>query len=44
MYDALGKRGEGGEYTVQTGFGWTNGLSLYYLKLYANDLQVPSCP
>jgi hypothetical protein len=40
----LGKRGEGGEYTVQTGFGWTNGLAMYYLKLYGNRLSVPDCP
>lgn len=43
-FDVFGKRGEGGEYTVQTGFGWTNGLAMYYLKLYGNRLSVPDCP
>lgn len=43
MYNVLGQRGQGGEYTVQVGFGWTNGLALYYLKLYGDELQVPTC-
>lgn len=42
--DKLGERGQGGEYAVQAGFGWTNGLALYYLSLYGDVLQVPSCP
>ena len=41
--DEIGKRGEGGEYGVQTGFGWTNGLALYYLSLYGDELEVPEC-
>jgi alpha,alpha-trehalase len=41
--DAYGERGEGGEYVVQTGFGWTNGLALYYLSLYGEDYLVGEC-
>lgn len=34
-YDASvsGQYGGGGEYTVQTGFGWTNGAALSFIKL-----------
>lgn len=37
-YDALnfGSIGGGGEYTVQTGFGWTNGVLLDLLRMYPN--------
>jgi len=41
--DAFGERGQGGEYTVQTGFGWTNGLALHYLSLYGDSIQISSC-
>jgi len=35
-YDATrpGKRGEGGEYVPQVGFGWTNGVALSLLRRY----------
>lgn len=35
-YDAesSGKYGSGGEYVVQTGFGWTNGVTLEFIKQY----------
>lgn len=35
-YDGLvpGVDGGGGEYNVQTGFGWTNGVMLYFLQQY----------
>ncbi|KAG5862679.1 Trehalase [Gonioctena quinquepunctata] len=35
-YDAVvpGQYGGGGEYTVQTGFGWTNGLALSLIKMF----------
>ena len=35
-YDAItpGIPGAGGEYTVQTGFGWTNGVMLSFLDTY----------
>jgi alpha,alpha-trehalase len=41
--DLLGERGEGGEYIVQTGFGWTNGLALYYLSLYGDTYTPTDC-
>lgn len=30
----IGQAGGGGEYTVQAGFGWTNGVTLLLLKEY----------
>lgn len=39
--DKLGVRGQGGEYTVQTGFGWSNGLVMHYLMLYPSELVAP---
>jgi hypothetical protein len=35
-YDGVtpGVEGGGGEYDVQTGFGWTNGVMLYFLQNY----------
>lgn len=42
-YDATkpGARGEGGEYTPQVGFGWTNGAVLHLLlilgKIFVNE-------
>lgn len=35
-YDATrpGKRGEGGEYVPQEGFGWSNGVALTLLQHY----------
>lgn len=33
-----GKPGGGGEYEVQEGFGWTNGVALQLLELYGNQL------
>ena len=41
QYDAnhAGQRGAGGEYTVQTGFGWTNGVILVLLDTYGNRLK-----
>ena len=39
-YDATkpGERGSGGEYTVQSGFGWTNGVTLQLLKIFKDTL------
>jgi alpha,alpha-trehalase len=39
-YNALqpGKRGTGGEYEVQSGFGWTNGVALRLLEIFKDDL------
>jgi alpha,alpha-trehalase len=36
--------GSGGEYTVQAGFGWTNGLALWIASNYGNELNAPQCP
>eukprot|EP00033_Pygsuia_biforma_P000733 GCRY01000858.1.p1 GENE.GCRY01000858.1~~GCRY01000858.1.p1 ORF type:complete len:585 (-),score=122.63 GCRY01000858.1:264-2018(-) len=37
-YDCLtGEPGHGGEYTVQDGFGWTNGVTLHFLKLLSSQ-------
>ncbi|OMJ23526.1 Trehalase [Smittium culicis] len=33
----------GGEYTVQPGFGWTNGVVLWLLNMYGDKLTVPNC-
>eukprot|EP01006_Ploeotia_vitrea_P066705 TRINITY_DN95527_c0_g1_i1.p1 TRINITY_DN95527_c0_g1~~TRINITY_DN95527_c0_g1_i1.p1 ORF type:complete len:576 (-),score=61.77 TRINITY_DN95527_c0_g1_i1:92-1819(-) len=34
-----GQRGKGGEYVVQEGFGWTNGLALHFIHLYGDELS-----
>lgn len=31
---AVGRPGGGGEYTVVTGFGWTNGVGLHFIQYY----------
>lgn len=36
-----GQSGYGGEYQVQDGFGWTNGVILYYLEKHGEWLQAP---
>ncbi|KAH8114772.1 trehalase [Phellopilus nigrolimitatus] len=36
--------GQGGEYTVQAGFGWTNGVALWVASNYGKILVAPSCP
>ena len=40
QYDAEnpGKYGGGGEYTVQSGFGWTNGVIMELLNTYGSVL------
>ncbi|KAK9711331.1 hypothetical protein K7432_007910 [Basidiobolus ranarum] len=42
-YDATrpGRPGGGGEYTVQDGFGWTNGVTLWALNQFGNELEAP---
>eukprot|EP00026_Physarum_polycephalum_P006227 Phypoly_transcript_06269.p1 GENE.Phypoly_transcript_06269~~Phypoly_transcript_06269.p1 ORF type:complete len:584 (+),score=67.80 Phypoly_transcript_06269:239-1753(+) len=35
--------GGGGEYTVQSGFGWTNGVALHFLQLYGNTFTLETC-
>lgn len=39
----VGKEGSGGEYTVQEGFGWTNGIVLELLYKYGDRLTVEPC-
>ncbi|KAF8636039.1 hypothetical protein AX15_000196 [Amanita polypyramis BW_CC] len=36
--------GSGGEYTVQAGFGWTNGVVLWTASRYGGILVTPQCP
>ncbi|KAJ6455467.1 trehalase [Mycena sanguinolenta] len=36
--------GSGGEYTVQAGFGWTNGVLLWVSSNYGPSLVAPQCP
>ncbi|KAI9637637.1 Six-hairpin glycosidase-like protein [Dioszegia hungarica] len=36
--------GGGGEYTVQVGFGWTNGVVLWIAENFGQYLPQPSCP
>lgn len=36
--DEVGKKGSGGEYSVQTGFGWTNGVLVEFLCMYGDHL------
>jgi len=36
--------GSGGEYTVQAGFGWTNGVVLWVAANYGGQLVAPECP
>ncbi|KAG7088886.1 hypothetical protein E1B28_012833 [Marasmius oreades] len=36
--------GRGGEYTVQAGFGWTNGVALWVASNYGSLLVTPQCP
>ncbi|KAJ1852464.1 hypothetical protein LPJ73_002826 [Coemansia sp. RSA 2703] len=41
---AVGVQGGGGEYTVQAGFGWTNGVLLWVLNNFGDVLKTPVCP
>jgi alpha,alpha-trehalase len=36
--------GSGGEYTVQAGFGWTNGVVLWVASTFGDQLVAPVCP
>ncbi|KZT57237.1 glycoside hydrolase family 37 protein, partial [Calocera cornea HHB12733] len=36
--------GGGGEYTVQAGFGWTNGVLLWVVSEFRQQLKPPVCP
>ncbi|KAK5581492.1 hypothetical protein RB653_001525 [Dictyostelium firmibasis] len=39
----IGVPGGGGEYVVQNGFGWTNGVDLYLLKKYGKSITLNNC-
>lgn len=41
-YDAtvIGLPGGGGEYDVQLGFGWTNGVAVDFLDMYGHRLSI----
>lgn len=39
--DEMGGHGGGGEYDIQVGFGWTNGVILELLAEYGNRLSTP---
>lgn len=39
----VGQPGGGGEYVVQEGFGWTNGVILWCLAQFPG-IQIPQCP
>ena len=36
--------GSGGEYDVQTGFGWTNGVAISLLARYVGTISVQCIP
>lgn len=36
--------GRGGEYVVQAGFGWTNGVLLWVASNFGNVIAAPQCP
>jgi hypothetical protein len=38
----VGYPGGGGEYIVQEGFGWTNGVTLWILNKFGTNLTAPS--
>ena len=38
----VGYPGGGGEYIVQEGFGWTNGVTLWILNRFEGNLTTPS--
>ncbi|EJT47475.1 hypothetical protein A1Q1_03730 [Trichosporon asahii var. asahii CBS 2479] len=40
----LDAAGGGGEYTVQVGFGWTNGVVLWAAERFGQYLRTPTCP
>ncbi|KAG8955246.1 hypothetical protein FRC03_011247 [Tulasnella sp. 419] len=49
MYEKLnlldiGASGSGGEYTVQAGFGWTNGVILWAAAEFGHLIVEPKCP
>jgi len=39
----MGEPGGGGQYLVQHGFGWTNGVTIHLLAEYSKHISSPSC-
>ncbi|KAJ8655863.1 hypothetical protein O0I10_008527 [Lichtheimia ornata] len=39
----IGDAGGGGEYTVQAGFGWTNGVALWIFDTFSSGFSAPDC-
>ncbi|KAG8687926.1 hypothetical protein FRC09_013201 [Ceratobasidium sp. 395] len=49
MYEKLNawdvtRSGHGGEYEIQTGFGWTNGVAIWIAHQLGMKLDNPVCP
>ncbi|KAJ1306067.1 hypothetical protein OPQ81_010779 [Rhizoctonia solani] len=49
MYEKLNawdmsRSGHGGEYEIQTGFGWTNGVAIWIAHVLGTKLDNPVCP
>ncbi|KAF8608406.1 glycoside hydrolase [Ceratobasidium sp. AG-I] len=49
MYEKLNawditRSGHGGEYEIQTGFGWTNGVAIWIAHVLGMKLDNPACP
>ena len=42
--EMVGYPGRGGEYIVQEGFGWSNGVILWMLNQFGSVLHAPICP
>lgn len=42
--DQVGRPGHGGEYNVQIGFGWTNGVAMAFLDMFGAELKAPQLP
>lgn len=40
----LDQAGAGGEYTIQAGFGWTNGVAVVWGRDFGDRLAAPNCP
>ena len=42
--ETSGVAGDGGEYNIQTGFGWSNAVVLILMDKYATQLTAPTLP
>jgi hypothetical protein len=39
----MGTAGGGGEYDVQTGFGWTNGVVIDFMATFGDEVMIGHC-